>query len=133
MQNQLSTGLGQMAIPLLESCQCVIALYKAFQESWKLPDSQTLSTIETFHQRPRKPDQIWVRYFKRLVLISLASATAAARQQLLKPVGHGCTVFTSLLANHFTLIDMHQFGVDIELALLPKKIWLRLTVGKMCR
>ena len=26
-----------------------------------------------------------------------------------------------LLANNFTLIDMHQFGVDIELALLPPK------------
>ena len=68
-----------------------------------------------------KPDQIWVRSFKRLVLISLASATATTRQQLLKPVGHGCTFFTSLLANNFTLIDMHQFGVDMELALLPQK------------
>ena len=68
-----------------------------------------------------KPDRIWVRSFKRLVLISLASATATTRQQLLKPVGHGCTFFTSLLADNFTLIDMHQFGVDMELALLPQK------------
>ena len=91
-------GLAKWPLPCWNHASVSLNCTRRFKNHGNYRILKPFQQLKHFIKDLEKPDQIWVRSFKRLVLISPASATAAARQQLLKPVGHGCTVFTSLLA-----------------------------------